>query len=159
MKAQQSLSDSEYDATSESESHLSVELLEIVRRAEIIDISENMIVDSDPVYLFTWSPDPELLPDADFKTQHKYSVNFIAEFLDTCLIGLACVEPTQKGNPHYHGWYQVDPITEVERLAYVKTMQKFGLVKITECISYKKGLWSERCNGLHYYKNHVWMVC
>lgn len=152
MKAQQSLSDSEYDASSESESHFSVELLEIVRRAEMIDVFENMIVCSEPIYLITWSPDPELLPDADFVTQHKYNVNFLSDYLNTCLVGLLCVESTQKGNPHYHGWYQVDSVTELERLSYIKTMQKFGLVKITECISYKRGMWSERRNGLHYYK-------
>lgn len=128
---------------------------EVLRRGELIDIYEDMIVESDPVYLFTWSPDPELLPDADFITQHRYNVNFLAEYLNTCLTGIICVESTQKGNPHYHGWYQVDPITEIERLAYIKTMQKHGIVKITECITYRQGQWGPRQNGLHYYKKSL----
>lgn len=131
------------------------ELSAVVRRGEIVDTFEGMIVDTQPVELFTWSPDPELLPDADFKTQHKYNVNFLADFLNTCLVGLICVESTQKGNPHYHGWYQNDPITEIDRIAYMKTMEKFGLLKITKCKKYRKGIWSEKCNGLHYYKKDL----
>lgn len=155
MKAQAIIEGTEHDATSERESHSWDHFNDIMIRGEIVDIYEHMIVDTQPVYLFTWSPDPELLPDSDFITQHKYNVNFLADYLKTCLVGLVCVESTQKGNPHYHGWYQVDPITEIERISYIKTMEKFGLVKITECISMRKGLWSERRNGLHYYKKNL----
>lgn len=159
MKAQQSLSDSEYDASSESESHFIsepwVELLEIVRRGKLVDDYESLIVPSETVYLITWSPNPELLPDADFITQHQFNVNFLGEYLKTCLNGLICVESTQRGNPHYHGWYQVDPITELERISYVKTMEKFGLVKITAARTVKPGLWGSKKNGLHYYKKEL----
>jgi len=103
MKAQAIIEGTEHDATSESESHSWDHFKDIMIRGEIVDIYEHMIVDSQPVYLFTWSPDPELLPDSDFITQHKYNVNFLADYLKTCLVGLICVESTQKGNPHYHG--------------------------------------------------------
>lgn len=155
MKAQAIVEETEYDASSEGESYLPAELSEIVRRGFLVDMYENLIDPSYAVYLITWSPDPELLPDADFITQHKYSVNFIADYLQCCKIGMMCVESTQRGNPHYHGWYQIHPRMEIERISHIKTMEKFGLVKITECISYRPGLWSERKNGLHYYKKSL----
>lgn len=129
----------------------------VMRRGEKIELWESRIIEDQHVYLITWSPDPGLLPDADFETQHNYNVNFLAGFLYSCRCGLLCVESTQMGNPHYHGWYQVSQSPELElwRISYIKTMQKHGIVKITPCRHVKPGLWSERRNGLYYYKKDL----
>lgn len=118
----------------------------------IYDEETNIDID-EAVYLFTWSPDPAELPDCDFITQHNYNVNFLADYLKSCKNGLICVEATQQGNPHYHGWYQVEPTRELERISRMKTMKRFGLVKITECFHINlKNTWSKKANGLYYYK-------
>lgn len=121
--------------------------------AEIdIDFDESL-------YLITWSPDPSELPNADFTTQHLYNVNLLSGYLKQCQSGLFCVESTQMGNPHYHGWYQVspDPIKEQFRCVYIKTLNRFGLLRITKSKgNYKINSYNKQANTLHYYKKDVY---
>lgn len=107
------------------------------------------------LYLITWSPDPKELPDADFYLQHNINVQILSDYLKCCYTGAFCVESTQMGNPHYHGWYQVESKLELCRIAIIKTMGRFGIVKIVKARSYKIFNWSEKCNALYYYKKDV----
>lgn len=123
--------------------------------------TETMIDPDDTLYLMTWSPNPEDLPDADFETQHRFCYNTIADYLVSCRVGLFCVEATQKGNPHYHGWYQLSHNPDLERLriACVKAMTKFGMLKITPSIGHYKinNYWTDKANCLYYYKKDLLM--
>jgi len=109
-------------------------------------------IDTDrTLYLITWNPDPKELPNADFETQHHYSVNLLSDYLKACECGLFCVETSQLGAPHYHGWYQVsqNPDCERNRIIYIKTMQRFGNLKITKSKGhYKIGSNSNHANCL-----------
>lgn len=121
--------------------------------ATIIYNEEMKIFKAEKVYLMTWSPDPKELPNADFQMQHNYSLDILSQFLTTMRCGLLCVEATQLGNPHYHGWYQLGESKYTKtRLAITKTLQRIGNLRITEARSVKPGLWTERKNGLYYYK-------
>lgn len=114
---------------------------------------ENEIDQDEPVYLITWSPDPSELPDTDFYLQHNMNVNLLSSYLQCCKSGLFCVESTQRGNPHYHGWYQTDKSKELQRIAIVKTMQRFGpQLKICKANKYRINSYKERGNALYYYK-------
>lgn len=129
---------------------------EISYRGDLIRHYESLIDETKEVYLFTWNPNPDNLPDADIKVQHLYNVNFLADMLKCCDLGLVCVEGTQRGNPHYHGWYQCsdDSRKELARIAHFKTMEKeapSGL-KITSAITIIKDCWYEKSNALYYYK-------
>lgn len=126
----------------------------ILERAQIFMEYEEELDENREVYLFTWSPDPALLPDADIRIQHRYNVNFLADMLKCCEIGLICVESTQRGNPHYHGWYQISWNTKAEmaRIAHFKTMEKFGQLKITPAKYVQRNSYSEKMNALYYYK-------
>lgn len=130
----------------------------ITRKGELVEYIESEIDETQPVYLFTWSPNPQELPNADFKCQHDFALEFVADFLDGCETGLACVESSQLGNPHYHGWYQIsdEPIKEMKRISYVKVLQKYGLLKITKCKGhYRINSYSAHGNALHYYKKDL----
>lgn len=112
---------------------------------------------SQDIYLFTWSPDPDDLPDADFNTQHHYSFPWIAYFLECCRSGLACVESTQLGRPHYHGWYQIEPRLELARISWIKTLLRHGNYKVTKSLGYFKiGIGRSKVrNCLYYYKKDL----
>lgn len=131
---------------------------------KVVTVFENEL-DIDPekeLYLFTWSPDPTKLPDADFNIQHQFCFPFVADLLSTVECGLACVEETQLAHPHYHGWYQLssDPVKNTMKKAYVKTMiafshPKFGL-KITKSLGhYKINSYVQHSNCLYYYKKDL----
>lgn len=112
------------------------------------------------LYLFTWAPAPDDLPDCDFDLQHQYNLGLVASFLNACEVGLACVESSQMGRPHYHGWYQLsdNPLKEKVRIAIVKTMQRFAPrgLKITQSHGHIKiGSWSKHANCLYYYKKDL----
>lgn len=129
----------------------------IKRMAEIWEQEDSINIER-PVYLITWSPNPDEEPDANFELQHRYNINLLRDYLSACACGVFCVESTQMGNPHYHGWYQVRDSVEQVRIAIVKTLQRFGLVKITRvkkkgCI--RKGVWDEYHNSLYYYKKDL----
>lgn len=127
-------------------------------KATAVFSNELDIDDEEDLYLITWAPEPSELPNADFTTQHKYSINLLAAYLKNCKSGLFCVESTQLGNPHYHGWYQVspDPIKEEYRLIYVKTLQRFGLLRITKSKGhYRVNNYNTRSNCLGYYKKDL----
>lgn len=127
------------------------------RIAEVADIvyeEEHKIDDNDKVYLMTWAPDPKFLPDCDFINQHIFLVPYVKSYLEFCKNGLACVESTQLGNPHYHLWYQTrdDPL-EMGRIRWIKVLSRIGLVKINSKVRYyRKNSWSAHRNALHYYK-------
>lgn len=128
----------------------------IVNRAVIIWESELDIDTTQPVYLITWSPDPKEMPDCDFDKQHLFNVSAIVTYLKSCSAGVFCVESSQLGHPHYHGWYQVDSSKEVYRIAQIKVLQRFGLVKITKMKTEPKiNKWYEKGNGLYYYKKDL----
>lgn len=116
-------------------------------------------IDGDfPIYLITYSPDPSRLPDCDFNIQHRTNINLLSEYLKYCKTGLFCVESTQMGNPHYHGWYQVDDSKELYRISMIKVMQKLGNVKITKpqhSDAYKINCFTQKSNFLYYYKKDL----
>lgn len=123
------------------------------QKTEIIEIEESSIENNEDIYLITWSPDVKELPDADFYLQHNFNVEILVDYLKCCKHGVFCVESSQLGNPHYHGWYQIDDTKELQRIVIVKTLQRFGIVKIQKVKhSYKIFSWSERANALYYYK-------
>lgn len=121
--------------------------------------AELLIDSSRELQLITWSPDPSLLPNAPFEMQHEYNVGILADYCKACHTAIFCVETTQMGNPHYHGFYQCtsDPIKEKMRIAVIKTLQQFGLVKVTRSKGQYKLLnyWTPQANCLYYYKKDV----
>lgn len=129
--------------------------LQLIAKGMVIEKEESRIDKGADLYLITWCPDPAELPNSDFNIQHLFNINLLADYLKTVKCGLFCVESTQLGNPHYHGWYQKEPCYELPRIAIMKTLQRFGRVKVTKAKSVKPGLYSERSNGLHYYKKEV----
>lgn len=129
--------------------------VEFTDPSDKVEYFENMIDDSYEVYLITWCPDPKEMPDSDIYLQHSVNVDMLAHYLTYCSAGLFCVESTQLGNPHYHGWYQVSSKYELHRIACIKTMQRFGIVKIVEAKHYKIFNWKEKGNALYYYKKDL----
>lgn len=131
---------------------------ELAEKSWLIHKYENRINPDKDVYLFTWNPDPAELPHADFNHQHLYNVNTLIDYLKSCDTGVICVESTQLGNPHYHGWYQVssDSSKEAMRIVYIKTLQRFGMVKISKVkVSYKVDCYYAKANALYYYKKDL----
>lgn len=130
----------------------------LLEKSWIIYLHESQIDPEDTLYLITWSPSPEEMPDCDFVTQHQYHINTIADYLRGCKIGLFCVESTQQGYPHYHGWYQTsdDPMLEQLRIVCMKVMKRFGNVKVTKSVGkYRINSYSQQGNCLYYYKYDV----
>lgn len=130
---------------------------EFAELTEELERIESSIDDSDDIYMLTWSPDPKELPDADIHYQHYVNVSILTTFLKCCKTGIFCVEVTQLGNPHYHGWYQVaDDDTELGRIAVIKVMQRFGICKLAKVrTSYKIFNWNKHGNALYYYKSDL----
>lgn len=123
---------------------------------ERIEFLEYSIDDSQPLYLITWCPDEKKLPDADFYLQHNVNVKLLADYLSSCERGVWCVEATQKGVPHYHGWYQVSAERDKLRIAIMKTMLVFGLVDIKPMTrAYRPFSFTAKNNCLHYYKKGI----
>jgi len=118
-----------------------------------------MDIDPDkPIYWITYNPSKESLPDCDFINQHLYSVNFLSDYLNCCSAGCFCVEATQLGQPHYHGWYQIDESNEQARVIMIKVMQRFAPngVKIKKAVgNYKIHSWVKHGNHLWYYKKDL----
>lgn len=127
----------------------------ILDRIEIVRCVEESIDINRQLYLITWCPDPKEMPDSDFYLQHSMHVETLAGYCKTCYSCVFCVESSQMGNPHYHGWYQVDSSKEKGRIVMIKVMQRFGIVKIAKARSYKINNYSERCNALYYYKKDL----
>jgi len=137
---------------------LKFDIKSMTEKAEMIEFAETSINKDEPLYLFTWAPNPNELPDCDFQTQHDHSTNVVAHFLQSFEVGLACVESTQMGNPHYHGWYQVSekPILVKLNIAMVKTLKRLGNLKITKSLGhYKIDSYVQHANCLYYYKKDV----
>jgi len=124
----------------------------LTNKSELIEFEESSIDLSEKVYLITWSPNPAEMLDVDLQCQHESNVNLLSDYLKSCKHGIFCVEATQKGVPHYHGWYQVQNSTELHRCAHVKVLERFGMLKITECKHIKIFNWEKKGNGLYYYK-------
>lgn len=124
-----------------------------------IILDHELDIDLDePLYLFTFSPNPELLPNTSFELQHDFILPTISQLLAGCQSGIACVESSQLGNPHYHGWYQlsIDPYIERHREMAVKVLQKLGLLKITKSKGHIKIFsWVQQANCLYYYKKDL----
>lgn len=125
------------------------------QKTEIIEFMESTIDIDEPIYGITWSPNPAEMPDADFYLQHNTNVELLASFLKCCETGVFCVESTQRGNPHYHGWYQVDPEKELARITMCKTLIRFGQLKITQLEHVKINVYTEKGNALYYYKKDL----
>lgn len=128
---------------------------QIEMASEVIERFESDLDEGQKVVLVTWSPKPDDLPDSDFCYQHLWNVNILAEYLQYCQTGLWCVEASKRGNPHYHGWFVIDEEKEPLRVAISKVLDKTGQLKYTDCITYKIFNFSERKNGLHYYKKDI----
>lgn len=123
---------------------------------EYVILAEELMIDPDkPLYLMTWAPDPKQLPNCHFEYQHRYNISTLSLYLRSCYSGCFCVESTQLGNPHYHGWYQVSNGPDSARIATMKTLQKLGLVKVTQAKHYKIDCYTERQNALYYYKKEL----
>lgn len=121
--------------------------------------AEMGIDDAKQLYMITWNPDPKELPDIDFITQHEYNVAILADYCKACNVSIFCLEATQKGVPHYHGFYQpsTNNVKEAARIAIIKTMERFGRVKIDKSKGmYKKlNFWTPHANCLYYYKKDL----
>lgn len=118
--------------------------------------NESQIRLSETLYLFTWSPNPEDLPDADFSVQHDSCISTITNLLHTVRCGMACVEATIMANPHYHGWYQNEPSLTCARVAMIKVMKKMGNLKITKSKGHVKiHSYVKQANCLWYYKKEL----
>lgn len=124
----------------------------IIEKSRIIEYEESSIDETEPLYLFTWSPDPKEMPDSDFYVQHQVNIDLLANYLAVCSCGLVCVESTQMGNPHYHGWYQIDPVKETARISLIKTINRYGMLKISQARSFRIFSWKKHANCLYYYK-------
>lgn len=126
----------------------------ILEKSEIIMIEESKIDLDKHTYLITWNPDPKQSPDANFQIQHRYHINTVAQYLSSCSCGIMCTEPSQLGNPHYHGWYQCSDDFNLEqlRIVTIKVMNYFGKVKIAKAVSIRKNSYSNVKNCLWYYK-------
>jgi len=128
----------------------------MVKKGEVIDYFESQIDPNEDLIFITWSPDPKEMPDSDFYLQHQVNVKILADYAKACSLCVWCVESTMLGIPHYHGWYQIRDSTELSRIAIIKTLQRFGRVKVTKCErSYKINNYEERKNGLYYYKKDL----
>lgn len=124
-------------------------------KVKLIFDAEMAIDDEKTLYLITWSPDPSLLPNSSFEMQHEYNIDILAHYCKGCNVALWCVEANQRGNPHYHGFYQpsTDHNKERLRIASIKAMEQFGLVKITPGTTYKRlNYHTSHANCLYYYK-------
>lgn len=130
---------------------------EIIHRICAVYETETLIDDNISLYLITWSPDPKEFPSVDFYMQHNMHIDLLVDYIKSCSLAMFCVESTQLGNPHYHGWYQLshDSKQEMCRICCIKTMQHFGNVKITEARHYKINSNSEKRNALYYYKKDL----
>nr|QGF19361.1 hypothetical protein [Antarctic circular DNA molecule] len=128
----------------------------LARVAAVIEEAESKIDPDDDIYLMTWSPDPKKLPDCDFFSQHRWCVEYVRTYLSGCKSGCACVESTQRGNPHYHFWYQThdNPLVERHRITWIKILQKIGNIKIADKTVqyYRINAWFKDKNALFYYK-------
>lgn len=124
--------------------------------ASEIYYEENNIDHDREIYLITFCPDPSRLPDSDPSYQHRFNVNILSDYLKYCYCGLWIHEFTQEGNPHYHGWYQVDTAHELGRVAMIKVLKKFGLIKIAKVkSSYAINNYTRQRNALGYYKKET----
>lgn len=128
------------------------------KKAKMTDIfnAESAIDSKEPVYMMTWAPDPKELPDAPFSDQHYHNAETLILYCKQCKTAAFCVESTQLGNPHYHGWYQLEPSTELFRIGLVKAMQSLGLVKIDKIKHrFKVASYEPHQNALYYYKKDL----
>lgn len=134
------------------------DLILIINKTEVVEFWESSIDKEEALVLITWSPNPKELPDTDFVTRHRYNYNFLSDFLSCTACGLFCVESTELGNPHYHGWYQHsgDPQKSLTLIAMLKTMERFGNLKITKKVfKYRINSYSSKGNSLWYYKKDM----
>lgn len=137
---------------------LEQELPLIVDKVLTVFEYESLIDLGEQLYLFTWCPNPAELPEASFHIQHLWAYPLVSDFLRMCKCGLACVETTQLGRPHYHGWYQLtrESLYEKMRIAIAKTLQRLGLLKITPSKGHIKiNSWVQHANCLYYYKKDL----
>jgi len=126
--------------------------------ATIIHDEEEKIDFNEKLILMTWSPDPAQLPDCDFTNQHIFAIQYIITYLQTCKCGVACVEATEAGNPHYHLWYQHsnDYFHERARIKWIKILRRVGNVKITSDVRHVKlNRYHKVGNALWYYKKEA----
>lgn len=131
-------------------------MLELENLAVGIFEEETLIDDDAHLYLFTYSPNPKELPQSDFRLQHEWAFPLVVDLLRTVSCGIACVESTQMGIPHYHGWYQVDLSRERIRIIAVKMLQRYGILKITKSKGhYRINSYTGHGNCLAYYKKEV----
>lgn len=135
--------------------------VDVVKRlaevAAIIKFEEERINENEKIYLATWSPDPKQLPDCSFYMQHKWCVPYVQTYLQACQNGVACVESTQIGYPHYHMWYQTSDncYNEEARIRWVKVLSKIGNIKITTAKYIIVNGWKPTRNALYYYKEDL----
>lgn len=136
---------------------------ERIESAHFLDImwAEEQIDQDQPLYLMTFNPVPDETPDCAFIDQHCWWVGLMAAYCKSCDAACFCVEATQRGYPHYHGWYQPseDPKMEMMRICNIKIMLKFAPagVKIDLCQNMIQiNNWSNsNSNALYYYKKNL----
>lgn len=132
-------------------------LQRFIDATEIIEEAESLIDPSKPLYLLSWIPDPKLLPNLCFEQQHFSLLPVIGSLAKVCDQACFVLEATQRGNPHYHGWYQpsTDPMQYQYQIATIKNMDDTGQLKIDRAKHYRIFSFSEKNNSLYYYKKDV----
>lgn len=140
-----------------TDEYLDKECRLIASKTHLVELHETLIDPGQDLYLITWCPDPEHLPNSDFNIQHQFCMDTLSKYLEACEVGLFCVETTQLGRPHYHGWYQIAPDKrDLVRIIHAKVMSETGLLKITKSKGhYKIHSWNNKANCLYYYKKDL----
>lgn len=127
-------------------------------------VNESSIDPDKDIYLLTWNPDPSLIPDDTFENQHIWCSMLLTLYTKACYSSCFCLEDNQKGNPHYHGWYQRSELANENyaRIMLIKKMQFYapasaGLV-ITKCKGhYRINNYLKGQNALYYYKKDIFI--
>lgn len=132
----------------------------MVTASEQIEFQESCIIKDQKLNLITWTPDPKQMPDCSFIIQHQFCAQYVVSYLQGCSCGIICVEATEAGNPHYHGWYQTSDNFEQEqfRIRWMKVLRNAGNVKTTAAFDKKAILintWYQKGNVLYYYKKEL----
>lgn len=120
-----------------------------------IRIIENRIVDSRPVMVFTWTPNPKRLISYDMNKCHNWFLRLYWKLFDRCMFDYVVVpEFNQNGNIHYHGWYQLKDPYKWNRIVLPK-FKNMGWIKINTAKHIIKNSYDQEGNALWYYKKDV----
>lgn len=125
----------------------------ILHLMQQIKDAEELIIESRPVHLFTWAPNPKKFPRKhDMVYNYYYHLKNYFDKWHQCMYAFAiCPELTLNGNVHYHGWYQLKDNVKWHKSLLPK-LKYAGFVKIDEAKFVEIHSWDAKDNSLHYYK-------